>query len=136
MVNINNLTLDTMLTVRQASELTNLTVPTFYTPKRKRDFLFDEAKGGRWLIPVSLLVQHGLLTEDFEPVKREKFYSPPRELEVDGLAEYYKAQFEAEKEKVLILLGENERLKMLAEERQNTINAIVSSLGKGSAAVE
>lgn len=131
MLNRNDLTMDTLLTVRQASELTNLTVPTFYTPKRKKDFRFEEAKGGRWLIPVSLLVEYGLLTEDFEPVKGERFYSPPREEEVSNwLAEQSKAELEAYKDEVQLLLAENERLKVLAEERQNTINTLIAQLGK------
>ena len=132
MLNKNDLTMDTLLTVRQASELTNLTVPTFYTPKRKKDFRFEEAQGGRWLIPVSLLVEQGLLTEDFEPVKGEKFYSPPREGEDNWLADHYKKELEEYKEKVVFLLGENERLKVVAEERQNTINSLIASLGKGA----
>jgi hypothetical protein len=136
MLNQKSLTMDTLLTVRQASELTNLTVPTFYTPKRKRDFLFDKVQEGRWLIPVSLLVEHGLLTEDFEPVKGERLYAPQREEQQDGFAGYYKAQLDEYKDRVQFLLEEVNRLKVLADERQNTINTLIATLGKGGSSNE
>lgn len=131
MLNKETLTMNTLLTVRQASELTNLTVPTFYTPKRKKDFRFAEAKDGRWLIPVALLVEHGLLTQDFEPVKGERLYSPQREQEGDVFADYLKKQLDECKENLQLVMAENERLKILSEERQNTINSLIAQLGRG-----
>ena len=65
-----SLTLDTLLTVKEAAVLTNRSVQSFYSEKRRRDFGFDKASGGKWFIPVSLLVKHGLLTSDFQPTKQ------------------------------------------------------------------
>jgi len=65
-----NLTMDTVLTVKEAAALTNRTVQSFYSEKRRADFGFDKSAGGKWRIPVSLLVEHGFLTADFQPTKK------------------------------------------------------------------
>lgn len=62
-------TLDTVLTVKEAAALTNRSVQSFYSEKRRTEFGFIKASEGKWTIPVSLLVEHGLLTSDLRPTK-------------------------------------------------------------------
>ena len=63
------LTLETELTIKEAAALTNRSVQSFYSEKRRQDFGYEKRSGGKWRIPVSLLVKHGLLTSDFLPTK-------------------------------------------------------------------
>jgi hypothetical protein len=69
MMDYKNLTMDTLLTVKDAARVSNFSVPTFYTEQRKRDFGFDPESKFQWLIPVALLVEHGFLTYDFQPTR-------------------------------------------------------------------
>lgn len=69
MIENTNLTTDTLLTVKEAARVSNYSVPTFYTEQRKGDFGFDPESQSQWLIPVSLLVEHGFLTYDFQPTR-------------------------------------------------------------------
>jgi len=69
MIDRNKLDKGALLTVKEAASLTNLSVPTFYTPQRKRDFGFDPDNKGQWLISIDDLVAQGLLTEDFQPTR-------------------------------------------------------------------
>lgn len=78
MNNENSPDLEREVTVKEAAILTNRSVPSFYSEKRKKDFLFHEADARGWRIPVRLLVEHGLLTESLEATKkpREPVASP------------------------------------------------------------
>lgn len=68
-----NLTGDMMLSVKDASRLTRLSIPAFYTERNKRLLGFYEKQGdGVWLIKASDLVENGFLTEQFEPTKSER----------------------------------------------------------------
>jgi len=68
----NQLTMDTLLTVKEAATLTNRSVPSFYSEKRRADFGYNKKEGATWRIPVSLLVKHGLLTPDLQPTKKPR----------------------------------------------------------------
>lgn len=77
---------DSWLTVKEAAELTNLSVPTFYTPQRKKDFGYDEKSGDVWMIPVQLLINHGLLTPDLEPVRPVRSSSKIEAAQLESMA--------------------------------------------------
>lgn len=123
------LTEDTLLTVKECAELTNLSIPTFYTPKRKKDLGFYEKQGDTWLIPVRLLIDNGLLTPDFHPTR-----SPVK---------YWRSDFEASSEqsadvaalmqKVALLETELSKMSVRLEEKDNQLDMlrrIVEGFGK------
>lgn len=81
----NDLTADSWLTVKEAADLTNLSIPTFYTPQRKRDFGYDSKSGDVWMIPVQLLIKHGLLTKDLEPTRAPRTLQKVQSHEIESL---------------------------------------------------
>jgi hypothetical protein len=103
----NDLNMESLLTVKEAAALTNLSVPTFYTPQRKRDFGHIPGSQETWLIPVYLLVKHGLLTEDFEPTRSKKNF---------GLV--------ASEEALAQLQSENQDLRAMVAELTNKVSVL------------
>lgn len=127
MADNSDLTWDSVLSVREASERTNRSIPTFYTEKRKRDFGFYEQQDeGTWLIPVRALVKARFLTPDtFEPTKGVRVYSPPKdELIEPHIYEDKIKQLEADIQR---LLSENHRLQEeLVRQKEFYLDALAS----------
>lgn len=130
MLNKENLSMDTLLTVKQAAMLTNVSVPTFYTEQRKHDFGHDPDSKDVWLIPVHLLIRHGFLTEDFEPTRSKRTYS-------NSSKEIFDGEQNAEIDALRRVIGELETkirvLEVLVEEKDKQIemvNLIITRLGK------
>lgn len=117
----NGLTLDTLLTVKEAAALTNRTVQSFYSEKRRADFGFDKASEGKWRIPVSLLVEHGFLTPDFQPTKNpvrsmSMAQAPIDRSEIERL-EAVVSELEKQKETLEMLVHSQRRQIEMLEER-------------------
>lgn len=129
------MTRETLLTVKEASELTGLTVPTFYTEKRKQDLKFYERPAdGVWLIKVGDLVDAFMLTPDFKATKSPRMSS--RMVEGNTFLEEVLAEKEALIEhlrsELAALHMENSKLEMLASEREKQlemVNKLISTLG-------
>ena len=126
----NDLHMDSLLTVKEAAALTNLSIPTFYTPQRKRDFGHVPGSQETWLIPVYLLVKHGLLTEDFEPTRSKKNFGVVR-------SEEMLLELEAEnrelRETVSNLSNRLSVLEVLVNEKDKQlqmVNSIIQQMGK------
>jgi hypothetical protein len=129
------ITRETLLTVKEASELTNLTVPTFYTNKRKLDLKFNEkSDDGVWLIKVGDLIDAHMLTSDFLPTKSPRMSGrlvEPNDFwqevinEKDALIEHLRSEL-AE------LNQEKTRIEILASEREkqlDMVNRLIATLG-------
>lgn len=129
------LTPETLLTVKEASELTNLTVPTFYTEKRKRDLNFYESSGPVWMIRVADLIEAHMLTPDFKPTRGVRMGAARQVREVP---DYWQDEIDELKAKVEFLYSEiarlqeeNAKVQLLADERANQldmVNRLISTL--------
>ena len=98
------------MTVKQAAALTNRSVQSFYSQKRRKDFGYDKRSGGKWLIPTSLLIEHGLLTKAGQATKKPVLSVPKAEEPIDR--------------------SEIERLEMLVselEKQRDTLEMLVHS---------
>jgi len=119
-----------LLTVRDAAKLTNLSVPTFYTDQRKRDFGFDPKSKDQWLIPIELLVDHGLLNYDFTPTRE------PRTLLTKETSETL-GKLERENRKLLTQVDELQRqiavleVRVAEKDKQlEMVSGLISRIGK------
>ena len=121
--------IDAMLTVREAAALTNLSVPTFYTEQRKRDFGYVPGSKDVWLIPIQLLVDHGLLTKDGEPTRQKKSFGS----QADNALNSELAQENAWlKEANSDLENRIKVLEMLVEEKDKQlamVNSLINKIG-------
>lgn len=131
MLNEFNLTNETLLTVKQAAALTNVSVPTFYTDQRKKDFGYDPNSNDVWLIPVHLLIRHGFLTEDFQPTRSKRIYA-------NSSKEDSQSDFRAEIDSLHRVIEEQQTririLEVLVEEKEKQlemVNALITGLGDG-----
>jgi hypothetical protein len=129
MMDYKNLTMDTLLTVKDAARVSNFSVPTFYTEQRKRDFGFDPESNSQWLIPVALLVEHGFLTHDFQPMRSiRKLTQEQNGVDVDQVnvenAELRKSNGELRNRIAVleVLVGEKEK-------QLDMVNALIARLG-------
>ena len=111
---------DYWLTVKEAAELTNLSVPTFYTPQRKKDFGYGEKTGDVWMIPVHLLIQHGLLSPDLQPTRAPRSLQKAQTHEIDSLLEELRS-LTAE---VAELRTSNAVMKALIEEKDKQLDML------------
>ena len=131
----NELTLETLLTVKEASGLTNLTVPTFYTENRKRDLKFYESTGPVWMIRVADLIEAHMLTPDFKPTRGVRMGAARDTREVPEL---WQREIDELKLKVEFLYGEiarlqaeNAKVQLLADERAkqlDMVNRLISTI--------
>ena len=118
------LTLETELTIKEAADLTKRSVQSFYSEKRRQDFGYDKRSGGKWRIPVSLLVKHGLLTsDDFQPTKQPVRSVPKAEELID--------RSEIERLEMLVSELEKQRdtLEMLVHSQRRQIEMLEERLG-------
>ena len=123
--NIKALTLDSKLTVRQAATITNMAVPTFYTAKRRKDFgLTSPNEGGTNHITVRQLVEHGLLDNDFRPMKHVKV-SACNHADYDDIV-LRNSDLERE---IVLLKAELENIKIIADERAKHIDLMARMVG-------
>lgn len=147
-MNANNkdITLDTVLSVKEAARLTNKSVPNFYTERNKERLgfykrdewgnLIEDEKGnpvrateGQWLISVRDLVEWGYLNDDFEPTTSERLFGEQRHND-DAFA-YYQRQIDDLKEQIEALqqrlaeeVSEKQVAQALADERAKQIEMI------------
>lgn len=124
-----NITLETQLSVKEAAALTQMSIPTFYTPKRRADFGFPEDGSApkTWRISVADLVAHGLLTSDLRPLKNRKMLCS--HIDYDFVISE-NAELKSEIE---LLNSELAHLKLLAEERGQHIEMLAKLMGVVSA---
>lgn len=120
---------DTMLTVKEAANLTNLSVPAFYTNRNKQLLGFNSKSDGVWLISAGSLVENGFLTPEFDAVRTERMYSEPRQ--ANGELELLEGRIEELEARIEFLHGELERVmdekravQQLADERAKQIEMI------------
>lgn len=127
MLNEFNLTNETLLTVKQAAALTNVSVPTFYTEQRKKDFGYDPGSNDVWLIPVHLLIKHGFLTEDFQPTRSKRIYanSSKEVSDSEHRAEIETLQRVIEEQKSRIQV-----LEVLVEEKEKQLEMVNSLIAR------
>lgn len=127
---MNNLEKGMLLTVKEAAKLTNLSVPTFYTAQRKRDFGFDPDFKGQWLIPIDLLIAHGLLTEDFQPTRNQRtLLSAESALSLEVL----KTENDQLRNQVDELLKQVAVLQVMVDQKNQQlemVNTLISKMGK------
>jgi len=119
-----------LLTVKEAAKLTNLSVPTFYTPQRKKDFGFDSEFKGQWLIPVDSLVRQGLLTEDFQPTRSTRNLLTQ---ETGSTLENLKSENLELRSRIDELRGQLAVLRVLVEQKDQQlemVNTLISKMGK------
>jgi uncharacterized protein YlxW (UPF0749 family) len=119
-----------LLTVKDAARLTNLSIPTFYTPQRKRDFGFDPEFKGQWLIPVDMLIERGLLTEDFQPTRNPRTLSTA---DSHATLEELRAENQRLQSEVDQLHGQVAVLKVLVDQKDQQlemVNTLISKMGK------
>jgi hypothetical protein len=129
MIDYKNLSMDTLLSVKDAARASNFSVPTFYTEQRKRDFGFDPKSQTQWLIPVALLVEHGFLTYDFQPTRAIRKLGQERDsLEFDQVNvendELRKANEELQNRIVVLEVLVSEKEKQL-----EMVNGLIGRLG-------
>lgn len=130
---------ETLLTVKDAARLSNMSVPAFYTERNKSLLGFYERDGedGVWLIKVQRLVDCGFLTDDFEPVRGEKVYGDPSRDESDFWGQAVRirelservAQLERDLE---LVSNERDGLRVIAEDRAKQIemiNSLIATMG-------
>ena len=111
------LTLDTLLTVKECADRTNRSVQSFYSEKRRKDFGYVKGAEGKWLIPVSLLVKHGLLTSDFQPTKQPvEAEAPIDRSEIERL-EMLVSELEKQRDTLEMLVHSQRRQIEMLEER-------------------
>jgi hypothetical protein len=119
-----------LLTVKEAAKLTNLSVPTFYTAQRKRDFGFDPDSDGQWLISIDDLVAHGLLTQDFQPTRGARSLLTQ---ETASTLEHLKTENEGLRKEIEDLKGQLAVLQVLVEQKNQQlemVNSLISKMGK------
>ena len=125
-----DLTPETVLTVKDASRLTRLSVPAFYTERNKQLLGFNEKQGdGVWLIKVDDLVKHGFLTSDYEPTKSERKFGDftKSNEEVENLSrevEALTAEIASLRQQLADELKEKQAVQLLADERAKQIEMI------------
>lgn len=139
MIEREDLTPETLLTVKDAARLSNMSVPAFYTERNKSLLGFYERGGedGVWLIEVQRLVDCRFLTDDFHPVRGAKTYGDPSRDENDfwGQARQIKELSErvAQLEKDLELVSnERDSLRVIADDRAKQIemiNSLIATMG-------
>lgn len=144
--NNKDITLDTVLSVKEAARLTNKSVPNFYTERNKERLgfykkdefgnLIEDEKGnpvraaeGQWLISVKDLVEWGYLNEDFEPTTSERMFSEQRHN--DDAFTYHQRQIDelngqiaALQEQLAQEVSERQAAQALADERAKQIEMI------------
>ena len=124
-----NVTLETVLTIKEAAVLTGLSVPTFYTPKRRAEFGFGiNTVGDVNTVTVAQLVELGLLTDSFEPTRWSKNRN------VISKTAYNDVMFENDvlKRKIQELTSELEHFKQIADERGQHIDMLAKLMGVSS----
>lgn len=144
--NNKDITLDTVLSVKEAARLTNKSIPNFYTERNKERLgfykkdelgnLIEDEKGnpvrateGQWLISVKDLVKWGYLNDDFEPTTSERIFSGQRHNDDDFT--YYQRQIDELNGQIVALqeqlaqeVSERQAAQALADERAKQIEMI------------
>lgn len=117
---------DSLLTVKEAAALTNLAVPTFYTPRKKSELGYNP-EVQPWLIPVQALIDLGLLTEDLQPTRGKKYY---QNSQMEGEPLVFQKQFEELKARVVDLEHQNALLTVMVEEKTRQIEMLTRILDR------
>jgi hypothetical protein len=117
---------DSLLTVKEAAALTNLAVPTFYTPRKKRELGYNP-EAQPWLIPVQALIDLGLLTDDLQPTRGKKYY---QNSQMDGDPIVHQREFEELKARVVDLEHQNALLTVMVEEKTRQIEMLTRILDR------
>lgn len=133
-----HLTLDSLLSVRDAAQLTNLSVPTFYTERNKKLLGFDERDEASavWLISVGRLVEAGFLMPDLTPAKTLRRYATSLQPNNDSVHEQtldeMRKRLDNLEREVEGLRRERDNLQLIADERAKQlelINALITNMG-------
>lgn len=106
-----------------------MSVPTFYTEQRKKDFGYDQGSNDVSLIPVHLLIKHGFLTEDFQPTRSKRIYA-------NSSKDVSDSEHRAETETLQRVIEEQQTririLEVLVEEKEKQlemVNALIAGFG-------